>query len=175
MHRAAGWSLIETLIAIAIVGVLAALAAPALGHALARQQALAAGNDFLGALHHARSAAIGSGARAILCPSADGLRCMPGTRWDGGWLLALDRDHDDQPDAAPLLRAAAAPQLRIVSSRGRRVLRFRADGSAAGSNATITVCHRGRAETTRLLVMSNSGRVRAARADAANAAACAAL
>ncbi len=174
-RRTTGWTLIETVIACALLALLAALAAPALGRVLARQRVLGAGNEFVGVLHHARTLAIGSGARVLLCPSREGRLCADDTRWDRGWLLALDRDHDDVPDAAPLLRGGSDAALRIVSTRGRIRLRFRPDGSAAGSNVTFALCQAGRADTARLLVLSNSGRVRAAAAGTAAAAACAGL
>ena len=175
MSRTAGWTLIELLLVAALLGVLGALAAPALNHALVRQRVISAGNAFVGALHHARTLAIGSGARVILCPSRDGWQCVAHTRWDGGWLLALDRDHDDEPDAAPVLRGAADPMLRVVSTRGRTRLRFLPTGSAAGSNTTFTLCQTGFPGSARLLVISNSGRVRQAAAGRDAAAACAAL
>ncbi len=175
MPRTAGWTLIELLLVAALLGVLGALATPALNHALVRQRVIGAGNAFVGALHHARTLAIGSGARVLLCPSREGRLCADDTRWDRGWLLALDRDHDDVPDAAPLLRGGSDAALRIVSTHGRIRLRFRPDGGAAGSNVTFTLCQAGRADTARLLVLSNSGRVRAAAAGTAAAAICAGL
>ena len=175
MHRQAGWTLIELILVMTVIGVLGALAAPALGHAIARQRVLGAGNEFVGALHYARTAAVSAGARVIVCPSSDGARCAPDTRWDGCWLIAVDRDRDDQPDAAPLLRGGGDVSLRILSTRGRTRLAFRPSGGATGSNVTFTLCQAGRADTARQLVMSNSGRLRNATANPATAAACAAL
>ena len=175
MRRQTGWTLIELMLVTTLIAVLGAVAAPALGDAIARQRVLGAGNEFVGALHYARAAAVSAGARVIVCPSTDGTRCAPDTRWDGGWLMAVDRDRDDQPDAAPLLRGGGDAGLRIVSTRGRTRLAFQPSGGAAGSNVTFTLCQAGRADTTRQLVMSNSGRLRNAVVNAASAAACAAL
>lgn len=175
MRRQNGWTLVEMVMAMALVAVLAALAVPALGHALARHRVLDADNAFTGALHYARTAAVRNGARVLVCPSQDGRTCLADTRWDRGWLVALDRDHDNQPDASPLLRGKGDPALRIVSTHGRTRLVFRASGGAPGGNVTFTLCQQRQMDSVRQLVMSNSGRLRPQRPSAADAAACAAL
>ena len=175
MRGQTGWTLIELMLVMTLIAVLVVVAVPSLGGAIARQRVLGAGNEFVGALHYARAAAVSAGARVIACPSNDGRHCAPATRWDGGWLVAVDRDRDDQPDAAPLLRGGGDAALRIQSTRGRTRLVFQPSGGAPGSNVTFTLCQAGRIDTTRQWVMSNSGRLRNAVVNAASAAACAAL
>src|SRR5690606_15191030 len=94
----------------------------------------------------ARTAAITHGRTAILCPSSDGRTCTNGTDWSAGWLVYVDRNRNRQPDPEDeILRTDLRPNavsLRIASSAGRRQLRYRADGTSAGTNLTLSICGR---------------------------------
>src|SRR5690625_6561712 len=45
--------------------------------------------------------------------------CSHPPHWQHGWIVALDRDHDGQPDATALTRHVPDPQIRVVGSAGR--------------------------------------------------------
>jgi type IV fimbrial biogenesis protein FimT len=110
----------------------------------------------------------------VFCPSRDGQQCADEERWDHGWLLAADRDHDNQPDGLPLhVNGNYAERLSIQSSAGRRHVRFQADGSARGSNLTFVFCRRGEVGQALRVVVANSGSVRGALASSDQASACA--
>lgn len=101
--------------------------------------------------------------QVIVCSSADARHCDAGDDWQHGWLVATDKDHDRQPDSGtqPLAVFDALPKgMRIIASRGRPLIVFHPDGSAAGSNAELTLCHRGDQRGGRAVVIANSGRVR---------------
>lgn len=165
--RQYGVTLIEMLLAIGILAILAGTAAPALGGLIARNAATVGDNAVVAALQHARERAVRSGAHVIVCPSRDGKACATDPHWEHGWLLAWDRDRDGTPDpgAVPIAVGQALPRGTVVlGSAGRTRLVFRGDGSAAGSNVSLTVCHRGApAESARSVVMANSGRIRQGR------------
>lgn len=169
-RRAHGFTLIELLITLAIAGMLAALGAPAFGSLLARTRDAGAATAIAHALRHARSAAVMRGTRVLVCPSRDGAHCTPNDDWQSGWIIAMDGDHDGQPDAdhAPItVQQALAGGTRVVTSAGRHTLTFHPNGSAGGSNVTFTICHAG-AQTGKAIVVANSGRVRVASADPAH-------
>lgn len=160
-----GITLIEQIMVVAIMAILVSVATPSLHHLVARNQVRTAQMDFIGALQHAREAAITSGQPVVFCPTHDAQRCSGETRWDHGWLLAHDRNHDNQPDQQPLYSTAGySSKLRVYSSAGRRNVRFHPDGSAAGSNLTLLICDPSQAEHVLSVVVSNSGRVRGATA-----------
>jgi type IV fimbrial biogenesis protein FimT len=166
-HTQRGFTLTELLVALAIAGILAMIGAPAMGSLLAHvedantEAAVAAG------LRHARTAAVMRNTRILVCPSNDGQHCQPDDDWRKGWIIARDADHDGQPDADTTLvavQAAMPAGTGIITSTGRKRLTFHPDGSAAGSNASFTICH-ARQHAGIAVVVSNSGRVRLDTAD----------
>jgi len=168
-----GFSLIEQIMVLAIAGILTGIALPPLHHLLSRNRLQVAQSDFIAALQHTRSTAVFTGKRTLFCPSADGSRCSDDNHWEHGWLLGQDTNGDHQPDSQPARTGAAyGGILRIVSSNGRREVRFQPDGSAGGSNLTLLFCEPGRDSPVLSVVVSNVGRVRGAPATAAQAARC---
>ncbi len=132
---------------------------------LARSHTQPAENALEASLMHARETAVIRGVQVIVCPSADARHCDAGDDWQHGWLVATDKDHDRQPDngTQPLAVFDALPKgMRIIASRGRPLIVFHPDGSAAGSNAELTQSYRGDQRGGRAVVIANSGRVRIA-------------
>lgn len=167
------FTLIELLFTMAIAAILMIIATPSLQHTLARTRITQADNQLIRALNLSRSEAVTRNTAAILCPSTDGLQCTPGQNWEGGWLVGIDQNHDYQPDDAPVhVFGALSDGIRVHSSQGRLHVRFRADGSAPGSNISLIVCQAGQPETARSVVVSNSGRPRQGTASAAQAQSC---
>ncbi|MEO7066542.1 MAG: GspH/FimT family pseudopilin [Rhodanobacter sp.] len=165
--------MIEQIMVLAIIAILASVATPSLHRLLARNQVQVAQRDFIGALQHARATAVTSGQHIVFCPTLDAQQCSGGTRWDDGWLLARDGNHDNQPDQKPLYSGAGyGGKLRIYSSVGRHVVRFHPDGSASGSNLTLLFCDPNQANHTLSVVVSNAGRVRGASATPEQEATC---
>lgn len=169
-----GFTLIEQLLTLAVMAILAGLAVPAMGNLLQSSSVAASSNTLVAALRKARQSAVYGNANSLLCPSVDGRHCSAEPDWQRGWLIGRDRDHDGQPDAAPSVVGHAVPStVTVIGSRARVHIRFRGDGSSAGSNMTLLVCRRGKTRGARRVVLANSGRVRSAKATAKQAAACA--
>lgn len=173
-RRQYGATLIEQIFAVAVMATLVGVAAPSLGSMVDRSRLQVAQTDLISALQYARGTAAMRGARTVFCPSADGRRCSDDGRWGAGWLVAIDRNHDNQPDGAPLRVGGGYAQLIIQGSAGRRRVAFQNDGSAGGSNLTLLLCGHNRSQKPLSVVVSNAGRIRGAPATAAQAAACAA-
>lgn len=172
--RGRGYTLFEQMVVIALVATLACLAVPALGGLVARSQLLAAQSDLLAALQQARGLAVHNRQRAMLCPTRNGLQCSDELHWEGGWLVGYYRvDRADQLDGPPVHIVEGRGQLTILSTVGRRRIRFQADGSAGGSNATFTLCRRGRVENALAITVANSGRIYATKATSDQAQSCA--
>lgn len=170
----AGITLIEQIMALAILAVLVSIAAPSLGGLLSRNRVQSMQMDYIAGLQHAREAAVTHGVPVVFCPSSDGIACQATSIWDGGWLIAEDRDADNQPDHRALYTGTASDtQLHVRSSTGRYRVRFQPDGSAAGSNLTLTVCVASEAGRGLNVIVSNAGRIRGDTASAAQSSACA--
>ncbi|MEP7185945.1 MAG: GspH/FimT family pseudopilin [Rhodanobacter sp.] len=172
-YQAQGTTLIEQIMVLTIMAVLTSIAVPPLHRLLSRDRLQVAQTDFMAALQNARATAATTGMRTMLCPSRDGATCSDEGRWDGGWLMGHDNDHDDQPDHGPLhVGAGYHHQVIIRSSVGRHIVRFRPDGSARGSNLTVLFCAPDATGRTLAVVVSNSGRIRGAPGTGAQAASC---
>ncbi len=168
-----GFTLIEQLMVLAIIGVLLGIAVPPLHALMARNALQTAQSDFIAAAQNARATAVNRGLRTLLCPSTDARQCAAGTAWAKGWVLGVDADHDNQLDGAPLrVGGAYSSRLSIHSSSGRQLLRFLPDGSARGSNLTVLFCQPDKPSPALSVIVSNSGRIRGARASAQQSATC---
>lgn len=166
-------TLIEQIMVLLTITAVTSMSIPVMAKLLGRNHLQVAQTDFIAALRHARETAIVSGRRTLFCPSRDGSSCSNDARWEYGWLLAHDADHDDQPDNRPLrVGSGYRDRLIIRSSSARPIVRFHPDGTAHGSNLTLLFCQRSGAERVLSVAVSNAGRIRGAPASTAQAATC---
>ena len=179
IRSALGITLIELLVVIIILSILAGMALPAFGNLGQSMASRAARSELSVALAQARASAVMKRGDVVACPSLDQSTCLHGTRWHHGWILFTDNNRNRSMDAGETLIAVAQEQsagVAIVSSAGRRTIRFLADGTSDGSNVTLTFCDRRGAGHASTLVLNNAGRARSGVPTAAQAAvACAAV
>jgi type IV fimbrial biogenesis protein FimT len=173
---ARGFTLIELMISLLLVAILAMLALPAFGKLIGRTQGQAARSELEFSLNQARMTAVSRNGHIVACPSLDLRSCLHTTQWHNGWLLFADLDHDGQhsADEPVIAENQAQPEgVGILGTAGRPRIDYQPDGSASGTNITLTVCDRhagpGDAAT---LVINQSGRVRHGAATPAAASAC---
>jgi type IV fimbrial biogenesis protein FimT len=171
--RQRGFTLVEQILVGAIVAVLACMTAPALGHLVVRNRLQLAQSDIIAALQQTRELAIQTGRRSMLCPTRDGRQCTDEVHWESGWLSGYYADRTEQLDGSPVLADRGHGQLHILSTAGRRRVRFQPDGSARGSNASFTVCLIGEPAGALLVRLSNAGRIYGTRPSAEQAHQCA--
>lgn len=168
-----GFTLIEMLVALAILGILTALVLPQVTSMMADQRTRAAASDLMGELAYARAEAVKLSGRVGLERS--------GADWQGGWVIFVDKNRNGvrDVDANPALnddvlkvKTAVTPPIKVcvVGLPAVDVVEFGADGRfrtyAAGVQQTIasqvirfssdraSAQHRGRD-----LVIGPSGRV----------------
>lgn len=170
--RTRGVTLIEQVMVVAILAVLLSVASPSLASLVRRGRMQSAQTDFMQALGYARSEAVLQRTRMVFCPTRDRLHCSEESRWENGWLVGVDRDRNNQPDATPLRVGGGHAPVRIHSSEARRRVSFLPDGSAAGSNLTLLFCSPQPGQEPLGVVVSNSGRIRGSRPSATQAADC---
>jgi len=87
----AGFTMIELLVALVIVGILAGLAAPSFKTLLQETRLSARYNNMTGAFRYARSEAVKRSSRITVCARATASSCsnLP-QDWDNGWLIFVE-------------------------------------------------------------------------------------
>jgi len=84
-----GFTLVELMITISIASILLAVAVPGYQSLMKGSHLATQANQFMTALHYARSEAVKRGMRVTICKSADGATCN-GDNWQDGWLIFSD-------------------------------------------------------------------------------------
>lgn len=120
LRRACGWTLLEMLVGLAVLGLLLALAAPALIELRTRQQVQTQAVALLDTLQWARSEALLRQRRVSVCPALDAHSCDPQGRWELGWLVFEDREVNARRDAhEPVLQHHPGSLGRIAAVHWR--------------------------------------------------------
>jgi type IV fimbrial biogenesis protein FimT len=164
-----GFTLIELMIVLAVVATLFGVALPAMSRGLEAARSVDARSNLLASLTTASNKAALTGTRAVLCPSANGSRCVDSVDWSQGWIVFLDIDGDREVGSGePVLQQteALAGNVRLRSTVGRTRIVFQGNGGNAGSNVTFTLCDGRGSAQARALILNNHGRLREASARA---------
>lgn len=90
MKSVRGFTLIELIIVMVIVGILLTIGVPTLESTLKRNRVVSATNELVSALNVARSEAIKLGQKVTLCKSTDGSSCNTTSGWEDGWIIFSD-------------------------------------------------------------------------------------
>jgi type IV fimbrial biogenesis protein FimT len=175
MRRVRGITLIEMMMALAVLAIVLATAMPAFGKLIQSTKAQTTRSTVTAALNTARIFAVSRALHVVMCPSDDQRYCGHTTEWQHGWLIFVDADHDGvRDDSEELLSVSQAlpDAVAVVTSAGRTHVDYRPDGSAPGSNVTFTVCDARGSEEATSLVINNAGRIRTGVPTSKAAAAC---
>ena len=157
-RRGAGWSLLEWLFALLLLGVLLTWGASAWTPLRQKYRLQAQAEDLLATLMLARSEGLMRGVRVTACVSSDGLHCLVQGDWTQGWLLFEDTDGNAlRGDTEPLISAHAALPVGLLATGNNPVARYVTYGpsgrslmvSGAFQSGTITLC--------RVSAQSNAG------------------
>ncbi len=175
----AGVTLIELMIAISIGAVLTTMALPSFTNLLQSGASRSVRSALSVSINQARIGAAMRGQQVIVCPSNDQVGCDHGSRWEHGWIAFVDSNHDNEHGLGEELIGVAQAQpkgVAILGSNGRQRIRYQADGSASGTNLTLTICDRRGPTAARTVVVNNAGRLRSGTPTASQAsAACTAI
>lgn len=164
-----GTTLAELLVVLAVAASVLALAVPGLSRQLLSRQISSVTNEFLAALHLARSEAVKRSSRAVVCPSSDGTHCS-GDGWSKGWLIFHDVNNNAQRDEgeAVLHTRPSLPQaISVMASKPiSTYISYAATGgtllvSGAWQAGTLTLCGKaGSSQVARQIVINSTGRPR---------------
>lgn len=167
-RRHGGFTLLELLLLLGMIGVLAMVGVPALTDTLERMNVNSAARSFTSALSLARSEAVKRGRDVVICASANGTDCAA-SGWASGWIVFVDTNADADGatgsvdagdtvirvfDQRSGLTVSTAPTTSLLTYDNRGFGRM-------GSLRTFTICPLdGTAANARQVEISVSGRAR---------------
>jgi len=154
-----GFNLLELLIAIAILGIITALAVPSFQSVSINSNLSTETNDLVSSLRLARSEAAKQGLNVTVCSANAGLTACSGSAdWSTGWLV-IDSGGNILL-AREGLPANTAAEMAIVGAQGSIV--FNRNGFSSSAR-TIKLCGpNNAAERARGVIVSVDGRIRLA-------------
>lgn len=139
MKTKSGFSLVELIVALAVVSVLVAIAAPSFSDMLAQNRLNTQANDLSGAIQFARNEAVKRNQVTSLCRtnSDNGTSCTSGSSWEH-WIIVL-------PSGTVIRRGSinsADTSIKLTSTLTNSRVIFRPSGfSDVGTNSdSLTLC-----------------------------------
>ena len=168
--HATGFTLLELIVTLAIVGVLAAFAAPNMSTVVRNHRITTLTNDFVAELKLARSEAIKRGLNVELCATNSKdtpLTCDNQADWHEGWTAYVDNNANNALDPGEAFRGGEFidDSRKVVATNGaglavKRIV-FTAQGASNLGDVNLVVCDdRGRQVGRAIDVVRISGLVR---------------
>lgn len=155
-----GFTLVELMITLAILGIMAVFALPGIGELMRNNRIATQTNDIMSSLAYARAEAMRRGARMTVCPSENGADCTGGTDWSVGLMVFADTNRNGTNDPGEeVLRVL--PQLSggntLVPSGINSFLQFRGSGVATPMGS-LKLCD-DRPDHGRSIAIASSGSI----------------
>ena len=139
MHSAKGFTLLELLMVILIVGILASVGTASFKYVNTSNRIASEINGLLGDMQFARSQAIKTGGFVSVCPSTNASSCSSSTSWDTGWIVFLDFNGDGTVQGGDtVIRAqrSISPDTLVSSPSTFKYITFNREGYASLSGVT---------------------------------------
>ena len=175
MSRDSGYTLIELLVAVAVLGILLGVSAPAFQSVIKDSRQVTAYNQIASVLRFARSEAIKQSSGITVCPRSTDTAC--GTDWSKGMLVF----HDALSNGNPLVLDSSDTILRVISTSlngltvsanaivrpstttaNQTSIRFEGRGQANWANGTWLLCDDRGEAFARALIVNGAGVARSA-------------
>lgn len=133
-----GFTLVELMVTLVLAGILILLAIPGFTSQWRGWQRDSATRTFTAHVQLARSAAIKTSRRVVMCSSSNGSACANSHDWSAGWIVFVDSNADNVANSSETVLASRGPLAGLTSmlaSGSVRRLSFMPNG-LLGSNAT---------------------------------------
>jgi type IV fimbrial biogenesis protein FimT len=96
-RRDRGFTLVELLIAVAVLTIVLLVGVPTFGNLIDETHLTTTTNQVVASMHLARSEAIKRGVPVGVCASTDGISCSGSKDWAGGWMVFTNRGRSLPP------------------------------------------------------------------------------
>ena len=168
--RLAGFTLVELMVTIAVIGITLAFASPNIASFIQNYRITTQTNNLLADLQLARNNSVSQGIRVSVCASSDGATCI-GANWSVGWIVFTDVNGNGAVDPATdtVLRVTEALSTgnAIVATNLTTggLIQYRPSGLASGvsgGGASFKLCDTRTGAFGRTVSVAPTGRAAAA-------------
>lgn len=163
MRKTKGFTLIECLIAIAVLSITLTAGFNGLQSLLIKQRVAAYSGQLLQSVHTARQYAILRSKSVTICASENGTTCVDD--WSKGHMIFIDQNSDrvrDENEAVlnHIHGNQTSDPVSWKSFKAASTLQFLPTGITNHQNGTFTVCGNGTAKYARAVIITKMGRPR---------------
>jgi type IV fimbrial biogenesis protein FimT len=152
-----GFTLIEIIVVLTVMGILIGIAAPALNTFVHSNRLVTATNDLVADFSLARNEAIKRSRVTGVCKSSDGTSCTSTGTWASGWIVFVDTNDSGGWSAGDeVIRFHEALAKITVTAAADSVL-YNRGGSIASGTGAYSICS-GAIHQTRDVTLSTTGR-----------------
>lgn len=158
-RRQSGFTLIELMVAIAVLAILLGLALPSFQESLRSNRVIAASNELLASFALARTEAIRGLGPAGVCASADGATCNATTDWASGWIVW----REDRGAGGVAVRSVVRyiqPKQRMAISGPNAGVQFTTQGRSQNGAQQVGVAPSDSTSVARCVSVSTTGQGR---------------
>lgn len=162
MKSAVGFTLIETMVTVAVIAITASMFVPAMQTFVANNRLISVANGLVSDLSLARSEAIKRATSVTVCQSTNGTACN-NSAWTSGWIVFVDVNTSGTVDAGDTvlkISRGTANSMATVTQGGFSTagyVQFNASGESNSGTGTFTVCQP--KYNTQQITVSGTGRV----------------
>lgn len=156
--KAKGFTLVELMTVVAIIAILLVIALPSFQSSLRSNRVATTANELMASVALARSEAIRSRDRGVICTSTNGETCDGD--WNSGWMVWSDVDNSGTVNGTETVvrYVQGKPQLLMAGSVTR--MAFDGRGRVVSGGQAVSVRPADAAEPLRCVVIGPTGQTR---------------